>query len=335
MKPVRLGIIGCGIAARELHWPALKEMKDRFEIRMVCNHTKAKAQTFAGMVGGVPFVTDYHELLASEDIDAVSIILPFELNRQVTEDALKAGKHVMIEKPIAGSMFDAESMLRLEVKYRNCIMMVAENYRYRPLYHRVKEMLNGYSVGRLYGVIWNFFTDVASEANEQYMETKWRIDHSYPGGFLTDGGVHIIAVLHDLFGEITSASALTESVNERAGKVDTMNSQFTTSNGPICSVNQFYSAKGLRVNSIHLFGDMGTIIVDNYTSTITLKRSDEDDIVETTDEDRGYVGEYDDFYLAIHTGRPVTSTFEKAYRDFKVIVGALESAETGEVVLFK
>ena len=334
MKPIRLGIIGCGIAARELHWPALKEMKDRFDIRMVCNHTEPKAQTFSDMVGGVPYVTDYHELLASEDIDAVSVILPFELNRRVTEEALKAGKHVMVEKPLAGNLPDAEAMLTLEATYPDRVMMVAENFRYRPLFHRVKELLNANSAGRLYGMIWNFFTNVGSGANVQYMSTKWRFDKSYPGGFLVDGGVHIIAVLHDLFGDITSASALTESVNKQAGLVDTMYSQFTTSNGPVCSVNQLYSAKGLRVNSMHLFGDAGTIIVDNYGGTITIKRVDEDDIVETPDDERGYAGEYDDFSNAIHTGSPVKSTFGKAYRDYKVIVGALESAEKGEVVRF-
>ncbi len=134
MKQVRLGIIGCGIAARELHWPALKEMKDRFEITLVCNHTKSKAQSFSEMIGGTPYVTDYHEILINDDVDAVSIILPFELNLQVSEDALEAGKHVMVEKPLAGNLIDAKAMLGLDRKYRNRVMMVAENFRYRPLY---------------------------------------------------------------------------------------------------------------------------------------------------------------------------------------------------------
>jgi predicted dehydrogenase len=50
MKPVKLGIIGCGIAAKDLHWPALKELSDLFEIIVVCNHSEPKAKEFSQMV---------------------------------------------------------------------------------------------------------------------------------------------------------------------------------------------------------------------------------------------------------------------------------------------
>jgi len=53
MKPVKLGIIGCGIIANKGHWPALQKLRDKFEITMVCNHTEPKAKSFAAMVGGV------------------------------------------------------------------------------------------------------------------------------------------------------------------------------------------------------------------------------------------------------------------------------------------
>ena len=65
MEPVKLGIIGCGIAARKLHWPALQKVGGRFKIEMVCNHTEKKAQSYAELVGKVPYVLDYHDLLAN------------------------------------------------------------------------------------------------------------------------------------------------------------------------------------------------------------------------------------------------------------------------------
>ena len=99
--PIKLGIIGCGIAAKKLHYPALKKLKDRFTITAVCNHTEKKAKEFSQMVGGVPYTLDYRELLAMEDVEAVAIVLPIHLNRLVIADALKAGKHVIAEKPIA------------------------------------------------------------------------------------------------------------------------------------------------------------------------------------------------------------------------------------------
>ena len=111
MNKIKLGIIGCGIATKELHWPALQKLKDKFEITMVCNHTEPKAKDFARIVGGVPYVLDYRELLQNSNVEAVDIILPIHLNYQVTKDALEAGKHVIVEKPIAANLEQAKEML--------------------------------------------------------------------------------------------------------------------------------------------------------------------------------------------------------------------------------
>ncbi|MBN1292048.1 MAG: Gfo/Idh/MocA family oxidoreductase [Candidatus Latescibacteria bacterium] len=332
MGQIRLGIIGCGIAARELHWPALKTMGDTFRITAVCNHTEPKAQEFAELVGGIPYVLDYRDLIARDDIDAVSIMLPFELNCRVTEDALKTGKHVMVEKPLATDIETSEKMIALCEKYHPLVMMVAENFRYRPLYRRVKVLIDEGRIGNTYGIIWNFFTDVGTGANRKYVSTKWRFEEVYTGGFLIDGGVHITAVLRDLFGEITSVNALTASVNPEAGRFDTMNTQFTMKSGALCSLNQFYSARGVRFNSIHIFGDAGSMLVDNDASKITIMEREKPEYSETTDEERGYVGEYEDFHNAIRTGTPVVSSFHQAYADLKALLAALDSAKTGAVV---
>ncbi len=63
MKPFKLGLIGCSIAAKDLHWPALNKLQDKFEITVVCNRSEPKAAEFAHMVGDLPHVLDYRELL--------------------------------------------------------------------------------------------------------------------------------------------------------------------------------------------------------------------------------------------------------------------------------
>jgi predicted dehydrogenase len=332
MEPVRLGIIGCGIAARELHWPALEKMTDRFRITVVCNHTEPKAKSFSELVGGVPYVFDYHEVLLRDDVDAVSIILPFGLNRRVTEAAVSSGKHVMLEKPIAATLDDALSMVRLEEE-TNLKLLVAENFRYRPLYRRTAEIIDKGTVGKVYGVIWNFFTDVATGSNIQYLDTRWRMDDAtYPGGFIIDGGVHITAAIHDLFGEIDTVSARTASVNPDAGKIDTMLTNFTTQSGVVGTLNQLYSSKGLRINSLHIFGDRSTLVVDNYGDSISTFIPGSEQINETVNAERGYIGEYENFFQAIRSGEPVVSTLAKAYRDFLVLTKAIEAGKTGKII---
>ena len=334
MEPVKLGIIGCGIAARELHWPALREMTDKFRITAVCNHTVDKARDFSEVAGGVPYVLDWRELVDRDDVDAVSVMLPFEMNREVAEYALAAGRHIMVEKPLAARTGDAESMLVLENLYPDRVMMVAENFRYRELYLRTRDMLEADAAGSPYAAIWNFHTDLGSPNNARYMGTGWRFEEAYPGGFLVDGGVHIIAAIRMLFGECISVTSLVRSVYPDAGRVDTMSSLFALHGGVICTVNQFYNVPGHRMNTITIYGDKGTIIVDNDASTITLKRRDSSPEVTTLQHDPGYRGEYEDFYAAITTGSEVSSSFDEGYRDLKYMMGAVESAITGERVDF-
>ncbi|HEY8291658.1 MAG TPA: Gfo/Idh/MocA family oxidoreductase, partial [Thermomicrobiales bacterium] len=98
---VRLGVIGTGLAVEQLHWPALVRMPERFVIAAFANHSRPKAEHFAGYSGAsmAEYHADYHDLLRRDDVEAVLISLPIPLNYQVTRECLAAGKHVICEKP--------------------------------------------------------------------------------------------------------------------------------------------------------------------------------------------------------------------------------------------
>lgn len=100
MERVKLGIIGCGIAARTLHLPALQKLSGDYAVTAVCNHTEEKAREFTQLAGGAPFVLDYRELLERRDVEAVAILLPVHLNYQVVKDAMAARKYIMVETAI-------------------------------------------------------------------------------------------------------------------------------------------------------------------------------------------------------------------------------------------
>ena len=318
MQPVKLGVIGCGIAARELHFPALQKLKDKFEITVVCNHTEPKAKSFAEMAGGVPYVLDYHELLARDDVEAVDIILPIHLNYAVTKDALEAGKHVIVEKPLAANLQEADQMLIFEQRYPQ-VKMVAENFRYRTTFHRIKSILENNEIGQPYAVFWNVFYFVNKQ--NKYALTDWRIHHQYPGGFIMDGGVHNIAVLRDWFGNITSGIAFTKSINPEIGKLDSMSFQFNTESNVAGVFNVFFSSNGYAENRIIILGSEGSLVIEN--NTITLKKAGEPDQAETVADDGGYQGQFEDFYNAIRNGTSVKSTFSEGYQDFVTILKAL------------
>ena len=270
MIPVKLGIIGCGIAARDLHLPALQKLKHQFKITMVCNHTEPKAKDFAEMVGSVPYVLDYRELLKNPDVEAVDIVLPIHLNYKVTKDALKAEKHVIVEKPLAANLSQAKKMLDFEKQYPH-VMMVAENFRYRSTFHRLKEYLTQQKIGQPYAVFWNVFLHV--DQNNKYARTKWRVNHQHAGGFITDGGVHNIAALRYLFGEIISGNAFTKSINPDLGELDTLSFQFHTTQNVGGVLNVFFSARGYSENRMIILGTQGSIIIEG--NKITIKNAHE------------------------------------------------------------
>ncbi|NIR52198.1 Gfo/Idh/MocA family oxidoreductase [candidate division KSB1 bacterium] len=321
MKPIKLGIIGCGIAANHLHWPALQKLRDRFQITAVCNNTRSKGKAFAKSVGGVPYLSDYRELLKRPDVEAVDIALPIYLNYRVTKDALEAGKHVLVEKPLAVNLREAKQMMELENQHSQ-VKMVGENFYYHDAFRQIKNRLAQGRIGQPYAVFWDVFRKV--DENNKYAQTSWRIHHKHPGGFITDGGVHNIAALRVMFEDIVAGRAFTKSVNQQIGKVDTLSFQFRTSGKVYGVLNIFASANSYFKNQFLILGTEGSLQVVNNQELFIMKSDDWE--VEKIGPDTSYQKEFEDFYQAIRTGKKVVSSFREGYRDLEIMLHALNSA---------
>lgn len=322
MKAVKLGIIGTGIAAENLHWPALKQLKDKFEITAVCNHTEPKAKKFANLVGNVPYVLNYTDLLKRDDVEAVSIILPIELNLPVTGDVLKAGKHVLVEKPLALNMSQARAMLELS-KHSQKVTMVGENFRYVILRDKLIRILSEHTIDHVRIVNWDIYHHIDHTKN-RYAKTKWRINHKYDGGFITDSGVHYIALLRDVFGEMIGYRAWKDSLNRAVGELDSFSLQFQTEKGIHGLLNLFFTTHGIAENRLHILGTAGSLTVEN--NGIRLNKNGTQRILDEWEYDGGYRGQYEDFYEAITKGTPVRASFPESYRDLEIILQSLEAA---------
>ncbi len=318
MNPVKLGIIGCGIAARKLHYPALQNLKDKFEVVTVCNHTEPKAKSFAEMLGGVTYVLDYHELLANQEVEAVLIILPIHLNYSVTLDSLKAKKHVLVEKPLAANLDEGRKMLLFRKLYPQ-VKMVAENFRYGNTFDRVQQIIESGQIGEPYATVWNIFYQITTD--NPYAQTEWRKNHQYPGGFVTDGGVHNVAALRRLFGDFVQTNAFSKGINSEIGRTDTFSLQFKTEKKVDGVLNLFFSAAGCEQNQFNIFGDKGTLLITG--NDVYLKKTKQDEIRESIVDDGGYTNQLLDFYKAIREGSRVKSTFEESFRDLEIIIEAL------------
>lgn len=329
MRKVKLGIIGTGLAAKNLHLPALQKLKNKFEIVAVCNHAEKKAKEFAELVGGVPYYLDYREMLKRDDIEAVDITMPINLNYIAARDSIKAGKHVILEKPLAGNMREAKELLKLDKKFRT-VKMVAENFRYRKVFHKAKEYIDNGKIGKPYAVNWNLYYHVTTD--KDYWSTKWRQKHEHPGGFLLDAGVHNVAAIRMILGDFKSGNALIKSVNPKIGTFDTTVFQFELKNGIVGLYNLYFSVNGHWEDKLLIFGDKGSIEIN--TNVLTLKQQGKKDKIEDLTDGHGYDAELTDFYNAIVKGTKFNYNFKEAYRDMEIVLGALKSAENNRKVNF-
>ncbi len=106
-RRLKIGILGADAAAQCNYLPATKAWSDRLELKTVCDLDGDGARRFGALYEADAVFTDYEEMLANADIDAVATLIPHERHAEQVLMALEHGKHVLIEKPMAATLEDA------------------------------------------------------------------------------------------------------------------------------------------------------------------------------------------------------------------------------------
>jgi predicted dehydrogenase len=111
MTPLRIGIVGCGEATQILHLPSLRQLGDGVEVVAACDASRAVVETVTREWDIPVAVTDPAELFAQADVDAVLVASPDETHAPLTVAALRAGKHVLVEKPMCVTLAQADAVI--------------------------------------------------------------------------------------------------------------------------------------------------------------------------------------------------------------------------------
>lgn len=315
MEKVRLGYIGCGICARDLHWPALQQWKDRFEIVNVCSRTAAKAEAFAGLVGAPRFCTQVEALLADAEVEAVVINYPFEQNCALTQAAIAAGKHVLVEKPMAGDMEQAREMLALE-QPGGPVTMIAENFYYRKSVLTAADWVQAGKIGAPTAALVQVLSHFPRDA-KWLVESDWRRD--CVGGIMLDRDVHWFAAIRTLFGEVRSAVGYQRTIRGDVGPAEQVSLHMIFENGAMGTFTDIASIVGVQQMPFILVGSEGTITIENFQRVTLQTLAGETQTVEFPEGDGGgYVEEFEDFYRAIRTGSTPRASFAQCYKDLQL-----------------
>jgi UDP-N-acetyl-2-amino-2-deoxyglucuronate dehydrogenase len=186
MKKHKVGIIGCG-AIFVMHGGPLLSMENT-EVTAVCDIDQAAAK-IAGELCNCMHVSDYKELINMNDIDAVHILTPHWLHAKMAINAMKTGKHVLTEKPMAINVEDAVNM-NLAARENKVTFGVISQNRYNAASVQIKEELAKGEIGR---VISEKVILTWAKPKEYYMNSPWRGRWDKEGGaLLIDQAIHVL-----------------------------------------------------------------------------------------------------------------------------------------------
>ncbi len=331
MQSIQLGILGAGLAVKYLHWPALQQLDGMFTITAVCDIDQAAAADIAQLVGGDPSVTtDWDEFFSSAQVEAVLISLPIHLNAAAIRAAVRAGKHVLCEKPLAASLPQAEALVA-ELRHAPVVIEIAENFHYRSDFKQARRWIEEGAIGTV--AIISLIAAFWSDPTEGFASTAWRQDHQYRGAVIADAGVHQAAALREIGGEVEQIHAFTKDVHPVMAGTDSLVLNLRFRSGALGQLlfSGAVQAADPSFDAITVLGLEGSITVRNGLAT--LHRGTAEPVEYKAADPRGYRGEFENFYHAIRSDAPVIATLDEALADWRIIMGALDSAESREVVL--
>ena len=166
----------------------------------ICGRNKKNAEEFSAERGIKRVYTDYRTLVDSDDLDAVIIATPDDCHHEMTLYALRVGKHVLCEKPMASSIAEATEMMELAEQV-GVVNMINFTLRWMPFYTYIRELLAEGTIGEL------FYLNIAYSSSHGIEHQGWRFDADRAAGVLGDLGSHVIHIATLLAGDVTAVSA--------------------------------------------------------------------------------------------------------------------------------
>lgn len=311
-RPLRLGIIGTGVAARELYLPALKESRGRVRVVACANRRRAKAEAFAKLAQVSTVVDTAEELIALPEVDAVLISLPIVLQPKYVLMALRANKATLSEKPVAGSVAEAKKLLRAAKRF-DAPWIVGENFAFMEHARQLSRWVKG---GRLGAIRLVEVTQINKmDAKNPYFKTSWREAPEHVGGFILDGGVHVANIVRRSFGMPVEVRGLVGAFDPKLPPIDTAVAALRFESGALGTWTSCFSARydgsllrvyGSRANA-ELTWDKVTLRDANGRETVCTNRRN------------SFSLEFEHLADVVQRGTPVAMTPEEALLDLAFV----------------
>ena len=333
---VRYGIIGCGHIAKK-HVEAIRAV-DGAQLVAVCDTDPGRMEAF--LEEGVEGYTDSADLVSRSDLDLVNICTPSGLHPDLTVQAAEAGKHVLVEKPMALTMAEADRMIQACADNGVKLSVVHPN-RFRPAIRELKKRLERGAFGKISHanatLRWN-------RNQSYYDQAPWRGTQAMDGGVLMNQAIHNLDLLLWTAGDVEEVASYQATRLRNIEAEDTSVSIVKFKNGALGVIEAAVTLYPRNLEeSLSLFGETGTAVIGGPTANWikTWKFADltdeeaEEAIRQVEADPFGMPGHQcliQDMTEAVRTGGEPMVTGEDGRRALGLVVACQTAAERGEPV---
>ena len=271
MPPTKVAILGAGFIA-DIHLESFARFVPDAQITAVFSRTAEHAERVAKHWGVAHWFTDIDELIAKADCEVVDICLPNFLHHRATVAAARAGKHVIIEKPLCVTLEEADDMIAV-CREHGRKLMYAEELCFAPKYERVRHLAREGAVGDIY------MLKQLEKHSGPHSDWFWNVDQS-GGGVLMDMGCHAFGWFRWMLGGapvVKSVWATMDTVRHKARTRGEDNSVCIVEfeNGVIGLAEDSWAKPGGMDDRIEVYGSKGVSFADLFRGNSASTYSEE------------------------------------------------------------
>ncbi|MHA1985396.1 MAG: Gfo/Idh/MocA family protein [Promethearchaeota archaeon] len=355
-EPLKIGLIGTGSIA-QLHGNAYKKFPEVVKLTAVCDTYEKAVKGFADSFKIRDVYTNHKELLEKADIDAVDICTTHDTHYQITMDTIEAGKHILLEKPMAIKMDHCRELVKKSDR-AGLTFMISQNLRYLPQSQTAQRMIKDGKIGDVWTV--QSFDVMGSIPPSSKVTHPPENIHWYFNGKKSGGGSLITLSIHsiDLFrfyiGNVEKVIAKTWTGNPffSNNAEDRVIANLFFKNGAIGYVMSSFTTISPWSHRYIIFGEKGTISSDPPIGEMNIRQFLAPVMISSNDRDAGlknkfiplepdmeglsgkdpYINEILHFAECCQTGEEPISSGKNNLGTMKTIFGIYKSAQTGMMV---
>lgn len=331
MQKIRLGIIGPGLIWDKIHRDIVRGMGNTFEVTALSARSEKTREKARNQFPQASIHPDYRDLIGSDEVEAVVILTPIPMNAPVTLEALAAGKHAIVEKPLATSTADAREIIEAERK-GTANVYILEQHPQKSFIPEVRSIMEEGLLGRVLHfefVFHNRLEESGEGEDRSYGDTKWRQENAFPLGNIFDGGIHAIALLQTLFGPPEWITALGSNLRPTFGEYDNITSLFRYEEGLIGSFSHSGYLPNVQ-NYLIIRGSEGAMEVEERSITIRYADGGLEERRVPNESER--VRMWREIGSAIASNSPASYSTERTLLDLQVLEAIETSLKEGRRV---